>query len=53
MAKFGLWQALLLATFGILTPSLDQYTDLTLVIRLFRGPENSTELTSGEYEYVE
>ena len=49
MAKVSPLNVFLILVFGILTPTLDQYTDLTLVIRLLSGPSNSTVLKTGKH----
>ena len=48
MAEFTVVQGFILLTFGILTPTLDQYTDIILAMRLLNGPMNSTILKSGK-----
>ena len=48
MAEFSVVQGFILLTFGILTPTLDQYTDIILVMRLLNGPTSSTILKSGK-----
>ena len=53
MAKFSFLHGFLILVFGVLTPTLDQYTDLTLVIRLLSGPNNSTVLKTGRHLQME
>ena len=41
-------QALLIVLFSMLAPTMDQYTDITLVLRLMSGPDNATHLNCGK-----
>ena len=48
-------QAVFLVTFGILTPSLDLYTDLKMGLRLMRGPPSDLRLYTGinvKYNFI-
>ena len=47
MAEFTVVKGFILLTFGIITPTLDKYTDIFLAMRLMDGPTNSTILKSG------
>ena len=48
MSQFTISQAFFLVTFGMLTPTLDLYTDLKMGLRLMKGPANDLRLFSGE-----
>ena len=39
-------QAMVMLLFGVFVPSLDQYSDVSLVIRLMSGPHQGTVLNS-------
>ena len=47
MPVMNIRRTLLILVVGVLTPSMDQVSDLRLVIRLMSGPEGSTHLQSG------
>ena len=38
----------LIIIFYVLAPSLDQYTDINMARRLFRGPEDEVQIVSGK-----
>ena len=40
--------SLILILFGVLAPTMDQVSDLALVIRLMTGPEMNITLNSGD-----
>ena len=42
-------KAFLILIFNMLCPTLDQYTDINMVIRLFRGPEDHVEISGGKW----
>ena len=48
MVEFTKSQALFLLVFGVLTPSLDLYTDLKMGLRLLNGPPRNIYLHSGK-----
>ena len=49
MAEFDRKLLILILTFWIFVPSLDMISDMTMVIRLFRGPEPDLVLSGGEW----
>ena len=46
MAESLTTQCCLIVLFWILVPTFDQYTDINLIQRLFRGPSDDTNITS-------
>ena len=42
-------QCCLIVLFWILVPTFDQYTDMNLIQRLFRGPSNDTNISSCKF----
>ena len=46
-------QALVMLLFGVFVPSLDQYSDMSLVIRLMSGPQQGTVLNSCKAKVIE
>ena len=42
-------QALMILLFGLVVPSMDQYTDINIIFRLMVGPDPDTHLVSGQY----
>ena len=40
-------EALVILLFNIVVPSMDQYTDITIILRLMAGPEPDTHLHTG------
>ena len=49
MAEFDRKLFILIVTFWIFVPTLDMVSDMTMVIRLFRGPEPDQVLSGGEW----
>ena len=49
MAEFDRKLFILIVTFWIFVPTLDMVSDMTMVIRLFRGPEPDLVLSGGEW----
>ena len=47
MEPFTASQGFFILLFCVLVPCLDQYTDLTMVVRLFRGPQPSSRVKCG------
>ena len=47
MADLPTGHALLIVMFCMLAPTLDQFSDLSLVVRLLSGPDQSTSLNAG------
>ena len=47
MADLPAGHALLIVMFCMVAPTLDQFSDLTLVVRLFSGPDQNTSLNAG------
>ena len=47
MAGLGLREALMILLFNLVVPSLDQYTDVTIILRLMAGPDPDTHLVTG------
>ena len=48
MAEFDRKTCVLILMFWILVPTLDMVTDVTMVIRLFRGPSPDLVVSGGE-----
>ena len=48
MAEFDRKLFILIVTFWIFVPTLDMVSDMTMVIRLFRGPEPDLVLSGGQ-----
>ena len=48
MAEFDRKLLILILTFWIFVPSLDMISDMTMVIRLFMGPEPDLVLSGGQ-----
>ena len=48
MAEFDRKLVILILTFWIFVPTLDMVSDMTMVIRLFRGPEPDLFLSGGK-----
>lgn len=46
MACLGLREALMILLFNLVVPSIDQYTDVTIILRLMAGPDPDTHLVS-------
>ena len=44
--EFTTQKSCLIILFWIFFPTLDQYTDLAMVYRLFTGPDENTTITS-------
>jgi hypothetical protein len=42
-------KAFLIFIFNMLVPTLDQYMDMNMVIRLFRGPAVQVEISGGKW----
>ena len=49
MAEFDRKLFILIVTFWIFVPTLDMVSDMTMVIRLFRGPEPDLVLSGGQW----
>ena len=49
MTQFTVSQAYYLVTFGMVTPTLDLYTDLNMGLKLMKGPPKDMHLFSGEF----
>ena len=49
MAEFDRKLLILILTFWIFVPTLDMVSDMTMVIRLFRGPEPDLVLSGGQW----
>ena len=49
MAEYDRKLLILIVTFWIFVPTLDMVSDMTMVIRLFRGPEPDLVLSGGEW----
>ena len=52
MAHLGLREALMILLFNLVVPSLDQYTDVTIILRLMAGPDPDTHLVTGMCSYI-
>ena len=52
MAEFDRKLLILILTFWIFVPSLDMISDMTMVIRLFMGPEPDLVLSGGQWTDV-
>ena len=52
MTQYTVSQAFFLVTFGMLTPTLDLYTDLRMGLRLMKGPPKDLQLFSGEFDLL-
>ena len=48
MEEFDRKLVILILTFWIFVPTLDMVSDMTMVIRLFRGPEPDLVLSGGK-----
>ena len=48
MAEYDRKLLILIVTFWIFVPTLDMVSDMTMVIRLFRGPEPDLVLSGGQ-----
>ena len=46
--KLSIGYCLVIIVFGVIAPTIDQVSDLALVIRLMAGPEPNITLNSGE-----
>ena len=53
--KLSIGYSLIIILFGVIAPTMDQVSDLALVIRLMSGPELNITLNSGKLrqEYLE
>ena len=49
MAEFDRRIFILILTFWIFVPTLDMISDMTMVIRLFRGPNPDQVVSGGEF----
>ena len=49
MTEFDRKLLILILTFWIFVPTLDMVSDMTMVIRLFRGPEPDLVLSGGQW----
>ena len=47
MAEFDRKSCILILTFWIFVPTLDMISDMTMVIRLFRGPSRDLVVSGG------
>ena len=46
--KLSIRYCLIIVLFGMLAPTMDQISDLNLVLRLMSGPDEDTHLNSGD-----
>ena len=51
MEKIRKEKICLIIIFNVLVPSLDQYTDISLTRRLFRGPDDDLQILSGKTRF--
>ena len=49
MADFDRKTCILILTFWIFVPTMDMVSDMTMVIRLFRGPNPDQVVSGGEF----
>ena len=49
MASFSVHKGVLILIFCVFVPFLDQYTDINMVSRLLRGPEDEMQIKSSKY----
>ena len=42
-------EAMMILLFNIVVPTMDQYTDINIILRLMAGPDQSTQLHTGNY----
>ena len=52
MADFDRKTCILILTFWIFVPTMDMVSDMTMVIRLFRGPNPDQVVSGGEFNHV-
>ena len=49
MAQISIRGALIILLFNVVVPSMDQYTDITIIMRLMAGPDPDTHLLTSKH----